>query len=108
MVGQSGQPDVTADNAETVGDFRVLFQKCQDQNSYLNNEIELLKRDADVRINAMSKLIEAMGRSSGGKGAQLVDGKTMSPNVYNGLRSEHYKPWAKRVKRHGEFATQFL
>ena len=98
MVGQSGQPDVTIDNAETFGDFRTLFQKTQDQNAYLNNEIELLKRDADVRINAMSKLVEAMGRSSGGKGAQLVDGKTMSPNVYNGLRSEHYKPWAKKVK----------
>ena len=33
------------ENATTVGDFQTLFQKAQDQNSYLNNEIELLKRD---------------------------------------------------------------
>ena len=101
MAGHSGQPDVIIDNAETVGDFRVLLQKAHDQNSYLHNEIELMKRDADVRINTVTKLIEAMNKNSGhagGKGAQLVDGKTMSPNVYNGLRSEHYKPWAKKVK----------
>ena len=32
MAGHSGQPDVIIDNAETVGDFRVLLQKSHDEN----------------------------------------------------------------------------
>ena len=43
MAGHSGQPDVVIDNAETVGDFRVLLQKSHDQNSFLNQELEPLK-----------------------------------------------------------------
>ena len=29
---------------------------------------------------------------------ELVDGKAMSPVVYNGIRNEHFKAWAKKVE----------
>lgn len=100
MAGHSGQPDVIIDNADTVGDFRVLLQKCHDQNSFVNQAFEQLKANFESRVAMFERMIVAMGAggNGGGKGVQLVDGRTMGPNVHNGLRTEHYKPWAKKVK----------
>ena len=66
MAGHSGQPDVTIDNAETVGDFRVLLQKAHDQNAYLNQELEALKTSVESRVAMFERMTVAMG--TGGNG----------------------------------------
>ena len=102
-------PNLTVDNAQSVADFRVLFDRGFQQNIQLQNELRNLQGTTDAVIgrlqaqadNLQAQLLAASTArvaQESGKNLMLVDMKTMSPTNFSGATNEMFKPWAKKVK----------
>ena len=50
MAGQSGNDDVSIDNANTVGDFQVLLRAGQEANEALKAELENYTRNTEQQL----------------------------------------------------------
>ena len=102
-------PNLTVENAQSVTDFRVLFDRGFQHNVQLQNELRSLQSTTDAvvgRLQAQADNLQAqlLAASSArvaqevGKNLMLVDMKTMSPTNFSGATNEMFKHWAKKVK----------
>ena len=56
MAGQSGNDDVSIDNANTVGDFQVLLRAGQEANEALKAELENYTRNTEQQLAQLQQL----------------------------------------------------
>ena len=63
-------------------------------------ELDKLRKETDAALKAANARISGIGQRSGRAEDKLdlVDIKTMQPQVFSGHMSESYKQWAKKVK----------
>ena len=101
----SGAADVHMDNAETVGDFRVLFERLQQENGALRSELERVvasteQQLAQIRIDARTLAASQQAQQALPRvdKIDLIDVKSMSPSSFSGAKTEPWKAWAKKVK----------
>ena len=107
MAGQSGADDVVIENAVTVGDFQVILNRAfefmhdmraEKEKEAQNYEQQLAQLSVEIRMTAVTAAqAQPAGRDREDR-YELVDVKAMSPAVFNGFKTEHFKAWAKKVK----------
>ena len=104
MAGQSGNEDVSIENAHSVGDFQVLLRAGREANEALRNELETYTRNteqqlAQLRVDLrLATIATAQAQAGGGQGSEsreirmeLIDMKSMSPATFSGAKGEHFK-----------------
>ena len=110
--GASGQDDVSIENASTVSDFVTVLQRMNIANRALRDELSYVQADAatkhsqrDMEMAQMRvelRLAQAAGVQSqsqhSDKKFELIDVKTMIPAKFSGMKSDHFKLWAKKLK----------
>ena len=110
--GASGQDDVSIENASTVSDFVTVLQRMNIANRALRDELSYVQADAatkhsqrDMEMAQMRvelRLAQAAGAQSqsqqSDKKFELIDVKTMIPAKFSGMKSDHFKLWAKKLK----------
>ena len=105
--GQSGADDVVIENATMVGDFQFILNRAFDfmhdmraekEREAQNYEQWLAQLLVEIRMNAVAAAqAQPAGREREDR-FELVDRKATSPAVFNGLKTKHFKAWAKKVK----------
>ena len=107
MAGQSRADDVVIKNATTVGDVSVILNRAFDfmhdtreenESEAQNYEQQLAQLRLEIRMNAVAVgQAQPAGRERE-DWFELVGVKALSPAVFNGFKTAHFKAWAKKVK----------
>ena len=111
--GASGQDDVTIENTSTIGDFQVVLLRLTRANQVVRDELAYVQSDAAAKhaqrdielaqVRVELRMAQAAGAQAGQGGQrdgrfELIDTKTMTPTKFSGMRTDHFKQWAKKLK----------
>ena len=95
-------PDLTFDNASTIGDMRLLMKQTKDYADVLerriqSNEINLVQTVATLQHEIAQAKLQTKADPKYDR-FELIDTKVMAPNKFDGTKLDEYRSWAKRTK----------
>ena len=95
-------PDLSFDNASTVGDMRRLMKQTKEYADTLERRIQSMEIDTAQKV---AELQYEIGQAklqtrpdTKYERFELIDTKVMAPNKFDGSKLDEYRSWAKRTK----------